>query len=757
VKHDPRVDREQTRSLEGGGAARRAPFLSAFEHRRLAVGLSTGLLAGLLALVASVTSTLFIFAGPLQDSFPVGLAMTLTSSVIFAAVSAASGSRSFAILRTQEVAIANLGVMALALHASMKNTRSHEEIEATVIALCSLGAALVGLGLYAIGRFSLTRYLRFVPDCVISGYLASVGFLLLKSGVLALTGAAGFESSLGSLTDPDAVSRLCAGGFLALLLLLIESRSQSRLAAPLLILAAIGLFQIVIHSTGLSIDRLEQHGWVVANAPKEIQNLPPLPPARLREVDWTALLGQAPSMVFLVLTSALGEMLALSGIERASPDARSVDAEFKNAGAANLLVAPLGAVPGFHSTVHTLLALRFRAPRRIIAVVTGLVCLLALVSGKPFLQIMPWPLFGGMLMWMGAAALKDWFFRGLLEMKRAHAIVKALILLVVVAVGFYQGMVFGALAGAFLFILEYARTGVVRLQISGRDYHSSLTQFDDRRLAAIKELGDAIAILRLKGYVFFGSAHGLRERVQQVLANDRRLECIVIDFEEVAGVDGAAATTLDAIGREARAAGVEIVLCGLSEEIQRSIAGQGFGLSPDFRLFSNLDQGLRFAEDSVFSRHRPSVVSQEPVSVFAWLRQATGSDAFAARLAAAGEALHFAPGEAVILEGQQSDEFYVVAQGEASVEMTSAGGALVQLAILGPGALFGELAYFLRTPRSATVRAKTNLDVWRLSRSALEALGEEAPAAALAFQHSLAARLADRVLGANRLVRYLSR
>ncbi len=255
MKHDPRADREQTQSLQGGGAARQPPFLTAFEHRRLAVGLSTGLLAGLLALVASVTSTLFIFAGPLQDSFPVGLAMTLTSSVIFAAVSAASGSRSFAILRTQEVAIANLGVMALALHASMKNTRSHEEIEATVIALCSLGAALVGLGLYAIGRFSLTRYLRFVPDCVISGYLASVGFLLLKSGVLALTGAAGFESSLGSLSDPDAVSRLCAGGFLALLLLLVESRSQSRLAAPLLILAAIGLFQIVIHSTGLSIDR----------------------------------------------------------------------------------------------------------------------------------------------------------------------------------------------------------------------------------------------------------------------------------------------------------------------------------------------------------------------------------------------------------------------------------------------------------------------------------------------------------------------
>ena len=307
------------------------------------------------------------------------------------------------------------------------------------------------------------------------------------------------------------------------------------------------------------------------------------------------------------------------------------------------------------------------------AIVTGLVCLLGLVSGKPFLQLMPWPLFGGMLLWMGAAALKDWFFRGLLQMKRGHAIVKALILFVVVTLGFYQGMVFGALAGAFLFILEYARTGVVRLQMSGRDYHSSLTQHDDRRLAAIQEVGDAIVILRLKGYVFFGSAHGLRERVQEALASDPGLECIVIDFEEVAGVDGAAVMTLEAVGREARAAGAEIVLCGLSEEHRRSIAGLGLDLTSDFHFFANLDQGLRYAEDAVFLRHRPSVVAQKPVSVFAWLREATGSDALAARLAEAGQALHFAPGEAVILEGQQSDELYVVAEGEASVEITSVG------------------------------------------------------------------------------------
>ena len=246
MEHDPAADPKRLPSVEGSADAhaplrkqagsvihsmtsRLARLFSGSEHRGLAIGLSTGLLAGLLALVSSVTSTLFIFAGPLRNSFPVGLAMTLMSSVIFAVVSAASGPRPFAILRTQEVAIANLGVMALALRAAMASTRSYAEIEATVIALCCLGAAFVGLGLYVIGRFSLTRYLRYVPDCVISGYLASVGFLLLKSGVLTLFGADGFDAPL---SFSNSVSRLTAGCALALLLLLVESNFARASPSP---------------------------------------------------------------------------------------------------------------------------------------------------------------------------------------------------------------------------------------------------------------------------------------------------------------------------------------------------------------------------------------------------------------------------------------------------------------------------------------------------------------------------------------------
>jgi CRP-like cAMP-binding protein len=77
----------------------------------------------------------------------------------------------------------------------------------------------------------------------------------------------------------------------------------------------------------------------------------------------------------------------------------------------------------------------------------------------------------------------------------------------------------------------------------------------------------------------------------------------------------------------------------------------------------------------------------------------------------------FAPGEAVITEGDPADTFYVVDSGQAEVV---AGGRRVQT--IGSGSYFGEIALLLNVPRQATVRALTPLAVYALDRADFEAL-----------------------------------
>lgn len=76
-----------------------------------------------------------------------------------------------------------------------------------------------------------------------------------------------------------------------------------------------------------------------------------------------------------------------------------------------------------------------------------------------------------------------------------------------------------------------------------------------------------------------------------------------------------------------------------------------------------------------------------------------------------GAWLNVAPGEAVVREGDVGDAFYTIASGQVVVDQ---GGSVIRT--MGPGSHFGELALLFDTPRTATVRARTPVRVFRLDR-----------------------------------------
>ncbi len=63
------------------------------------------------------------------------------------------------------------------------------------------------------------------------------------------------------------------------------------------------------------------------------------------------------------------------------------------------------------------------------------------------------------------------------------------------------------------------------------------------------------------------------------------------------------------------------------------------------------------------------------------------------------------PDEAIIRQGEPGDAFFVIEEGEVIVERTAADGKSTELARLGPGEYFGEMALLNNDPRNATVTA----------------------------------------------------
>jgi thioredoxin reductase (NADPH) len=86
--------------------------------------------------------------------------------------------------------------------------------------------------------------------------------------------------------------------------------------------------------------------------------------------------------------------------------------------------------------------------------------------------------------------------------------------------------------------------------------------------------------------------------------------------------------------------------------------------------------------------------------------------------------LTFAPGQAVVREGDTSDAFYVIAKGEAVVVERGESGAEQVINTLKEDQYFGELGLLRGQKRNATVRAKTSLEVISVSKESFKMLVE---------------------------------
>jgi PPM family protein phosphatase len=104
----------------------------------------------------------------------------------------------------------------------------------------------------------------------------------------------------------------------------------------------------------------------------------------------------------------------------------------------------------------------------------------------------------------------------------------------------------------------------------------------------------------------------------------------------------------------------------------------------------------------------------------------------------------FRDGEVVIEEKSDGEEFFIILSGE--VEVTKGGRPLT---VLGPGVHFGEMALVDRSPRSATVRARTETRLMSLSRKAFYGLVRTEPVLSSKLLWSFVQVLSHRLRATN--------
>jgi CRP-like cAMP-binding protein len=104
--------------------------------------------------------------------------------------------------------------------------------------------------------------------------------------------------------------------------------------------------------------------------------------------------------------------------------------------------------------------------------------------------------------------------------------------------------------------------------------------------------------------------------------------------------------------------------------------------------------------------------------------------------------LHYAAGEKIIEEGSAGDSFFLIDRGEVRV-LRRLGGTPREIARLGEGECFGEMAMLTGQQRTATVVANTDVDVFMLDKAGFQDILAGNPDVAVDISALLARRRAE--------------
>jgi SulP family sulfate permease len=422
------------------------------------------------------------------------------------------------------------------------------------------------------------------------------------------------------------------------------------------------------------------------------------------------------------------------------------------AGLGNFACAAAGSLPGYHSLAASALSQQMGTPARTVGLVGAFACALTYFLGVSFLSMLPKMLVGTVIFYIALSLLIEWLFDTWSKLTRADYAILLLVFGCVSLIGLKTGVVTGVIAGIALFAFNYGRISIAREVGSSAAIRSNMV-YSEAAHAVLHDHGEEGYIIKLQGFIFFGTANHLltRIRCRMLDPGNAPLRCVVIDFKRVFGLDSSAAFSFLKLRQYAENRGFTIALARLSPRIDDSLKAAGtFDGAPRCVLkFDDLTLALEYCEKAIISWHLPEA-DMETYPISNQLQEAFLDERQAAAFEKYLERIELPEGAYLIRDGDGTDDLFFMERGRVAVIAATQAGAFSRINSMGPGTVVGETAFFLGLPRSASVVVESDMVAHQLTRKSLDLMTVDDPELLIAFQRSMLRLLAERLADANK-------
>lgn len=679
-----------------------------------------GVVAGTMEVTVALSFSALLFSGLGTAAYARGAGYLLLGNSIANLLVSRWSSLPGSLVVPQDTSTAILATTAAPLLAAL----DPDVRVASMVLYVSAAAILTGAVMFLIGVIRQGGLVRFIPLPVIGGFLAGTGYLLVLGGAEVITGGFAFTTT--------SVIALVGGVLLAVAMLLTLRAKPIPGLVPGSVALGIALFFIALAVSGTSMEEARALGLLLSPSGTALG----LPMGELLSADWSILATGWGGLVTVPVVATLGMLLNVNALEMVSGRDADLDRELRMVGTANLVVSVAGTPAVYHTVGVTSLGYRVGVMSRMVPVIVAATCLVAVGVGGPVFSILPVPVLGALLVFIGLGFIVDWFVDRRRHMTTAEVVLMAAIVVAVAAFGFLVAVGLGMVVAVILFAVRYAAIDPVRAHARGGELRSTV----DRPRAAeavLAERGAGILIVELHGYLFFGSARSAMDRVVSLMGAGEELEVVVVDLERVTGVDATGVATIMKLADVSLRRAEAFILSGLPASLRRE--EPILAAMPGVIVRADLDHALETAEELVIGR------VTDPFSCS--LGEVFGGETWD-RLRPYLATREVRAGEVIISEGESSTGVFLVEEGRVVTEIPVDDGYR-RVRLSGPGSVVGEMSLYRAGMRSARVSAVEDSVLAEMDGDVIGRIEHDDPVLASDVHRTLATVMAERVAQGN--------
>ncbi|PKY22117.1 hypothetical protein RhiirB3_422837 [Rhizophagus irregularis] len=612
-----------------------------------------------------------------------------------------------------------------------------DEVIPTTILSFALSSVLTGIVFLLMGAFKLGSLIEFFPRHILVGCIGGVGWFLIATAIevaARLDGNLSYSWEMFKILFLDTHTFALWGSALGLAVLLrfLHSRLPHPLVVPFYFMIVPLLFYLTVYIFGFEWQNLRDEGWVF-----------PLPGGNVpwwhfytyydfTKINWNALIQTVPAMFALTFFGILHVPINVPALGVSlNEDNVDTNRELMAHGFSNMFSGLVGSVQNYLVYTNSVLFIKSGGDSRVAGLMLAAATAIVLFVGPWIVGYIPVMVVGALIFHLGIELVKEALIDAWGIVNHLEYITIVAIVIAMAGLGFIEGIFLGIIMACVFFVVSNSRKSAIRTKFSGRSIKSTVRR-RYRQQKFLKEVGNQIYVIKLQGYMFFGTISGVERAIRKFLTyrqwKRNPIRFLIVDFSLVNGLDFSAAEAFIRIQRLLSAKNVYLVLCGAEYNSEigkalRSVGIWGDSSNSYLQIFENFNEALEWCEnvllEAYYGKNISAPLSANKTALMEAFQDISGKEeGFFDRLEPYFHEIEVPSGAILWRQDAEPDCLYLVEKGilKATWRAMEGDQARPVESIL-PGTMAGELGFFANKLREATLIAEVDCVLWQMRRA----------------------------------------